>query len=137
MITPIIHPKKAALEAPLSPIEQLLADKSNVEAQCSLQEKKLQDDFEYIHQNASSLLFAGLTSLFFSSGQSKNKPESQSLALHHPKQDIEPLSVTDLFQVAKKMLPVVWEIVQPLLINWGIKKAKSLIIGLFTKKKHE
>jgi len=138
MFTPVIYRKIASHNMPLTPIEQLLADKDFVEAQCSIREKKLQDDFEYIHHNATSLLFSGLTTLLFSSGSTKRKPETQSVALNYdrqPAQSANLLSLSDLFVVAQKMLPVVWEIVQPMLISWGIKKVKSLIFGLFTKKK--
>ena len=134
----MMHRKITAQHIPLTPIEQLLADKSNVEAKCDIREQKLQENFEYIRHNASSLLFSGLTSLLFSSGQSKKKPASQSVALindHQATQNIDLLSFSNLFVIVKKMIPVMWEIVQPLLINWGIKKAKSLFLGLFTKKK--
>ena len=122
----------------LTPIEQLVAYKSIVEAKCAAQQKKLYEDVEYIQNNASSLIFSGLVSLLFSSGQTKKKPETQSVMLINDSQSTRNnnlLSSSTIFFVAKKMIPVVWEIVQPLLINWGIKKAKSLLVGLFTKKK--
>ena len=132
--TPIMYRKTVIL----TPIEQLLANKRIVEARCNIQEKKLQEDFEFINNNASSLLFSGLVSLLFSSGHTRKKPVTSSVALindFQPAQNNDRLTLSNLFVVAKKMLPVAWEIAQPLLINWGIKKAKSLIFGLFTKKK--
>jgi len=122
----------------LTPIEQLLADKRSIEAKCSIREKKLHEDFNYIHNNSSALIFSGLVSLLFSSGQTEKKPESQSITLVDDNQSPRSnnlLSSSNIFFVAQKMIPVVWEIIQPLLINWGIKKAKSLLLGLFTKKK--
>ena len=123
----------------LTPIEQLLADKRIIEVRCGLWEKKLQEDFEYIHHNATSLIFSGLVSLLFSSGQTKKKPATPSVALVKENQSArnkDLLPSPSLFLVAQKMIPVVWEIVQPLLINWGIRKVKSLLLGLFTKKKN-
>ena len=122
----------------MTPIEQLVAYKSIVEAQCATRQKKLLEDVEYIQNNATSLIFSGLVSLLFSSGQTRKKPETQSVMLINdgqPTRNNNLLSSSSIFFVAKKMIPVVWEIVQPLLINWGIKKAKSLLIGLFTKEK--
>ena len=138
MLTPIMNRKITGQSLPLTPIEKFMADKKEVEAKCSIREKKLYDDFEYIQKNASSLILSGLTSLLFSSGHTKKKPETQSVALIDNKQSTQNnnlLSLSNLLVVAKKMIPIVWEIVQPLLINWGIKKAKSLLTGLFTKKK--
>jgi hypothetical protein len=66
---------------PPTAIEKLLADKSDVEAKCKLQEKKLADDFEYIRKNASFLLLSGISFLLFSNGHTKKKSETQSVAL--------------------------------------------------------
>ena len=122
----------------LTPIEQLLADKRIVEAKCSIREKKLHENFNYLHNNASTLIFSGLVSLLFSSGQTRKKSEEQSITLVNDNQSPRInnlLSSSNIFFVAQKMIPVVWDIIQPLLINWGIKKAKSLLLGLFTKKR--
>jgi len=138
MLPSIAYRKNEERNLPLTPIEQLLADKNCVEAKCGIWGKKLQEDFEYIHNNATSLLFSGLTSLLFPSGNNKKTPETQSIALidgNQSTQNNNRLSVSDLFVIARKMTPVVWEIVQPLLINWGIKKAKSLLFRLFSRKK--
>ena len=138
MFTPIKNRKTANQSIPLTPIEQLLAAKHHVEIQCNIQEKKLHDDFDYIHQNATSLIISGLTTLLFTSGQTKKKPEAQVAALvndDQPSQNNHLLSLSNFFVFAQKMLPYVWEVVQPLLIQWGINKAKSLLIRLFTKKK--
>ena len=122
----------------MTPIEQLLAKKSIVEAKCDIGVKKLQEDFEYIQNNASSLIFSGLVYLLFPPGNTKKKQVTHSDALVKENQSTRNnnlLSSSNLFFVAQKMMPVVWEIVQPMLINCGINKAKSLLLRLFTKKK--
>jgi len=129
---------------PPMPIEKLLADKNEVETKCGIQEKRLYDDLEYIRSNAANLLLSGLTTLLFSSGNAKNaksakqKREIQSVTPANAPlsaQNALPVSASDLWVVARTITPVVWDIVRPVLINWGIDKAKSLLIGLFTKKK--
>ncbi len=123
---------------PLTPIEQLFADKIDIKDKCRIQEKKLNDDFEYIKDHASSLLLSGISSLLFSSGSNKNKSEKQPLANTQKNQqasDNSPLSISDFLSVAKSMAPVAWDIIQPLILTWGISKAKSLLSGLFSKKK--
>jgi len=37
--------------------------------------------------------------------------------------------------MAKSLLPVAWDIARPMIIIWGIKKAKSYFFGLFAGKK--
>ncbi|MDR2914893.1 MAG: hypothetical protein LBV74_08700 [Tannerella sp.] len=130
--------KTTSRNRPLTPIEQLFADKIDIKAKCRIQEKKLNEDFEYIKDHASGLLLSGISSLLFSSGGSKNKSEKHSVPhtgenKHSP--DNSPLSVSDFLSVAKSMAPVAWDIIQPLILTWGINKAKSLLFGLFSKKK--
>ena len=131
---------------PPMPIEKLLAEKNEVETMCSIQKKKLYDDFEYIRNNTSHLLLSGLSSLLFSSGgRTKRKPGTESVAPANDSQSVVPVndksvqngslfSASNLLAVANTMAPVVWNIVRPMLIKWGVNKAKSLLIGLFTKK---
>ena len=132
MSTPI----KTSQGLPLTPLEKLLSDKRNLEVECNIREKKLKEDVEYIQCNASSLIFSSLASLFFSAVTSKRKPKP--LAQHNdtqPTKNSGLLSVSNIFEIGQKLIPFVWEIVQPILIDWGITKTKSLLIGLFTKKK--
>ncbi|MDR0572746.1 MAG: hypothetical protein LBG96_01725 [Tannerella sp.] len=123
---------------PLTPIEKLFADRIDIKAKCRVQEKKLNEDFEYIKDHTSYLLLSGISSLLFSSGGNKNKSEKQSVAHAGENQhssNSAPLSLSDFLYVAKSMAPAVWDIIQPLIITWGINKAKSLLFGLFFKKK--
>ena len=122
---------------PPMPIEKLLANKEEVKAKCSIQEKKLYDDFEYLRDNSSHILLSGLSSLLFSSGgRAKKKPETQSITPvnNQALQNGNLFSVSNLRVVATTIAPVVWNIIRPVLIKWGVNKAKSLLIGLFTKK---
>ena len=123
----------------LTPIEQLISDKIDLEKRCRTQEKKLNNDFTYIQNNATSLLLSGVSTLFFPSPKTtKNATGKQTVISSGAESDNttkSPLSVSDYFTIAKSLLPVAWEIVQPMIIAWGVKKAKLYILGLFTSKK--
>jgi len=135
---------------PLTPIEKLLADKIDIEKKCRIQEKKLNDDFAYIQDNTASLLLSGVSTLLFPSKNTTTKssqqsprsrqqapvdgqqslPGTDSIATRNPQ-----ISISDYMAIAKGLLPVAWEILQPIIIAWGIKKAKSMIAGFFFEKK--
>jgi hypothetical protein len=75
--------------------------------------------------------------LFSSGGRTKNKPEEQTVALvdkNRQSQNNDFLSVDNLFIVAKSLAPIVWSIIQPMLIKWGVNKLKSMLFGSFSKK---
>lgn len=133
------NPKETTLRhKPLTPVEKLLADKIDIERKCRAQKKKLSEDFAYIQDNASGLLLSGISSLLFPPRNSVPKGEKQVVLSGNETHDAtknSPTSLSDYLTIGKSLLPVVWEIAQPLLFTWGISKAKSLLFGLFAKKK--
>jgi hypothetical protein len=127
------HPK--IRNNPLSPIEQLLADRANIEAMCREQEKKLGEDFAYMRDHASGLLFSGISFLLFSSGKSGKKADTVATGDDRQTGLKVPFATSDYLAITKSLLPVAWSIIQPILITWSINKAKSFIFGLFSGKK--
>ena len=125
----MLNRKTVNRSSPPSPFERLLVEKQEVVSKCSLQEKKLQDDFEYIRHNSSSIVLSGLSSLLFPSRHPQKKSETQAVAQVQAK----PVWLS----VANAMMPVLWEAVRPLLYSWGIKKAKSILLGLIPKKRNK
>ena len=125
------HPT-APRSQPMTPIERLLMEKKTLAEQCSLREKQLSEDFEYIRNNASALFLSGLSELLFSSFSSPKKSDSQALVDNTPAVSGS-LATSGLLGLAGKLTPIVWEMVKPALIKWGISKAKAFIIGLFAK----
>jgi len=126
-----------SLSKPLTPIEQLQIEKIQLEARCRIQEERLNESFDYIRANTFSLLVSGLSFLFFNSGQAKNKSEKQAVAVidqDKQTQDSAFLSSDNLLMLAKSFTPIVWTIVKPMLIKWGINKAKAMILNIFDKK---
>ncbi|MDR0395123.1 MAG: hypothetical protein LBH77_08215 [Tannerella sp.] len=139
MQQPIQNVKPAIRNKVPTPLEQLLAEKSLIEERCRLQKKKLNEDFVYIQDNAYALLVSGLFALFFPVKNANGKVKKQVLPGsgdgHRKTAENVSLSVSDYLNIAKGFLPVVWEIVQPLVLTWCISKAKSLLSGLFSGKK--
>ena len=93
-----------------TPLEKLISDKERIQRQCKRQEQKLNEDFSYIQENAGSLLLSGLSSLLFPSNKSTTKTND-------------------------KMIPIAWDLAQPFIMTWGIKKAKKWFSNLLFKKK--
>ena len=128
---------------PLTPIEKLLADKIDIERKCRIQEKKLNDDFAYIQDNSTSLILSGVSTLLFPSKNTTKKSALQTSAdgqqssstINGTAVKSPQISISDYLIIAKGMLPVAWEILQPIIIAWGIKKAKSMIAGFFSGNK--
>lgn len=91
----------------------------------------------YVQANAGSLLLSTLSSMLFkpsstketqtSPDSSEEKTEGTSLAGN--------LSFADFLPLGKVLLPVAWDVAKPILISWGIKKAGTIVTGLFSRKK--
>jgi hypothetical protein len=92
-----------------SAIEQLSQDKAVLEAYIKEREKNLGCDFTYIRDNTSSLLISGITSMLMPSNKKQNPPSGRSA-------------------IGKQFMPIVWDIVQPFVLTWGIHKVKGLLI---------
>ena len=132
-------PTEKAHNKQLTPIEKLLADKKILKEKCRKQEKKLNDDFTYIQNNATSLLLSGVSALFFPPKNTSKTTSDKQLSITSDTENNNTsksqLSIYEYFTVAKSLLPVAWEIVQPMIVAWSIKKAKSFFLGLFKGKK--
>jgi hypothetical protein len=130
--------KRANRNKRLSPIEQLFADKIDIKKKCRIQEKKISADFAYIRDNAGRLLLSGMSSLIFLSKNENEKPANKLLIRSDKNPDKSKnnrLSVFDCLTIAKGILPLVWDILQPIAITWGLSKIKSLITRRFLGKR--
>lgn len=119
-----------------TPLEKLTSDKLRLQEACRAQAAKLNDDLSYIQENAGSLLLSGLSSLLFPGPKAATKKEGPGpKPSPQPRQSSLALNASDYLSIAKGMIPVAWEVAQPLLMSWGIKKAKKWLAGLFSRKK--
>ncbi len=115
-----------------TPLAKLLADKERIRQQSRLQEQKLNESISYLQDNAGSLLLSGLSSLFLSGSTPAKKNKALMLPGHSSQATITPIpsfGLADFWSLGKMMIPVVWEIAQPLLITWCIRKVKKVFTG--------
>jgi len=137
--------KEIVRNKPLTPLEKLLAEKIDIEEKCHMQEKKLNEDFAYIQDNVTGLILSSVSSLLFPPKKTIKKADQQlshsgqypSLISGDEENDTKSssLSISDYITITKSLLPVAWEVLKPIIITWGIKKAKSILFGLFAGKK--
>ena len=128
MLQKIQHTETTIKRKPLTPIESLLAEKKEIESKCSVKAKKINDTIDYIRENSSGLIISGLSSLLFSSGRYKNKHEKQAIALVDDNSQPQNITLQNNI-LAKKIPPLIWSMLKPMLIRWGIKKVKSMFFG--------
>lgn len=125
------------MKTKLSPIEQLREEKARLACECTEQEQRLLQRVGYARDNFGRLLIAsvfsstksGLSDIFsLFTGVKSSKPKSNT-------DDSEVEEVSSSISKFAPMLmgaaPLIWEVVQPLLIGLVVKKIKSL----FTSKK--
>ncbi len=117
-----------------TPLEKLISDKNRLQERCLLQEQKLNADFTYIQENAASILLSGFSALVFPK-QKQASPNTGQTAYTKEDQNIESLGLTDILSLGRSMMPVAWDIIKPILISWGIKKAGSVLSKVLFKKK--
>lgn len=120
-----------------TPLEILISDKKRIQEQCKIQEQKLNENFSYIQENAGNLLLSGVSSLLFPSNKSTTKANTneQNTASSTTGQPAIPLGIGELLSITKGLLPLAWDLAQPFIMTWGIKKAKKLVTNLLFRKK--
>ena len=116
-------------------LEKLISDRRRIQQECTIQEQKLNEDFSYIQENAGSLLLSGLSSLLFPSNKSTTKTNDKNTAPVTAGQPSIALGISDYLSIAKGMIPIAWDLAQPFIMTWGIKKAKKWFSNLLFKKK--
>lgn len=82
---------------------------------CRLQEKKLNEDFRFIHRHSGKLLISGISFLFFS----KKKDDT-------PNGQAEEQDIPLLGSMFKGFSPVLMELAIPLILRWGVRRIGKL-----------
>lgn len=116
-----------------TPLQKLISEKEEVRRKCQLKGEKLNDDFAYIQQNSGSLLLSGLSSLLFPKTKGQSDSASKSTAESSLNQTVS-LELSDYLSMAKGMMPVLWDIARPILITWGIARARSIFTKILHRK---
>lgn len=118
-----------------TPLEKLQADKLRIQQACLEQENKINKTFTYIQENAGSLLLSGLSSLLFPAKPQKKGETEPATAVKAAPTTASPLGLSDYLSVGKALMPLVWEVIQPLVVSWGIRTIRKKITNLFSSSK--
>lgn len=123
-----------------TPLERLQAEKASLQNACKQQEQKLNESFQFLQDNAGSVLLSGLSSLLFpgnkaSKGKTNDVSQSSETKTSSNPVQTTPIGISDYLSIAKGMIPVAWEIAQPFIMSWGIKKLKKMLTRMFAPKK--
>lgn len=118
-----------------TPLEKLLADKQRIQQACLEQENRINKTFTYIQENAGSLLLSGLSSLLFPAKPEKKGETTPGTAVSATPTTTSPLGLSDYLSVGKALVPLAWEIIQPLVVSWSIRTIRKKITNLFSSSK--
>lgn len=116
---------------PLTPLEQLIAERRLLRQECRVQKQKLNNNFNYIYQNAGSLLISGFVTLFLN--KHKDSQEEAEDGFGNGQATENPF--TGYVNMAKRMMPFVWDLVKPIAYGWLLKQAGVLIKKAFHSEK--
>ncbi|MDR0825166.1 MAG: hypothetical protein LBN74_08740 [Prevotella sp.] len=114
------------MKTKLTPLEELRREKEIVRRECAESGYRLAEHWSYLSNNVGSLLFqSGVDAILkkFGFGSTQSRKEDEAPASNN------------LLGTLNTYYPVVWEIVQPLLWNYLIKKIKSIFSGKKKKKR--
>lgn len=117
-----------------SPLEKIRARKEKLRVSAKMQENKIGNNFKYIQNHGGKLVLNSIKSAVFPSRNENNiqsKPSSLPLTLT----DLALGGVSSVMKGNKGLLPMIWNFAQPFVLTWGIKGAKKLIGGIFSRKK--
>lgn len=121
---------------PQTPLEKLTAEKIRIKKETKEQEIKLNQHVTYVQANAGSLFLSFFSSMLFNQSDKKTSKALPADSNGEAKEPVTTnLSFADFIPFTKLLIPAVWEISKPILISWSIKKASSVVTGLFSRKK--
>jgi hypothetical protein len=110
----------------LTPLEELRREKEIIRRECKDSKERLAEHWLYLSDNAGSLLFQSAVNTVlgaFGVGGSKKKKQ-------------EEISTSNsLLSGLTAYYPVIWDIVQPLIWRYLVRKIKSLFSGKKKKKR--
>lgn len=110
----------------LTPLQQLRLQKSRYKKLYLADEERLSKNWNYLTNNTSTVIF---NTIFGESKRTQENKEGLQERIQTPFGSIG--SFSSVFSGLAGSLPIIWEVVQPMLISLAIKKIK----GLFSSKK--
>lgn len=101
----------------LTPLDILMAEQRRVRENCRVQEQKINEDFKFIHDHSGRILFAGISSWFFS----KQKETTENDGEKETEGQIPMLGA-----MFKNISPLLLEAALPILMRWGMGRIGDL-----------
>lgn len=129
--------KKTQIQQALTPLELLKSEQSRLKRESNLMERELAADFQYIHENAGSLLISTVSSIFLSPSKAGKKGGTTAAKTGSGASEsiVSSLTNPELLSLAGGVLPLAWSVMQPIVLAWGMKRVKNIFSHLFRKKK--
>lgn len=114
-----------------SPLEKLLIEKQRIETACKEKEEKLNETFSYMQANAGTLLLSAFSSVLFpTKKKSKEEDKKEGGKSINFSEETSKMQLSDYFSIGKSLLPIAWEVVQPIMVGWGIKLIRKKLTRL-------
>jgi hypothetical protein len=115
----------------LTPLEELRQEKAIARRECAESEERLGEHWTYLSDNAGPLLFQSAMNTvlrqFGFGPKEKSKDTGDSGTIAH----------SGLLGSLMAYYPIVWEIVQPMLLRFVVKKIKSIFSGKKKKRRRD
>lgn len=126
------------MKTKLNPLEELRLEKDIVRRECEVSEYHLAEHWSYLSDNAVSLLFnTAVNSIVGKLGFSNRIGKSKEKEEEH-EQSHSPLGIfQNVVSGLTAYSPLIWEIAQPLLWRFAVKKIKSIFSGKKKKRKDD
>ena len=112
----------------ISPLEELRMEKASLKQECAKKEAALEEHWNYLSENAGSLLIGCAVS---------NVKRSLGLAPVRTKIKERPnaggkspeSTLQNILGIAKSSFPMLWEVIQPMLVSYVMRKIKDRFFG--------
>lgn len=114
----------------LTPLEELRQEKAIARRECAESEERLGEHWTYLSDNAGPLLFHSAVNTVLRQFGFGPKEKSK-----FKDTDSDGVAHSGLLGTLMAYYPVVWEIVQPMLLRFVIRKIKSIFSGKKRKKR--
>jgi hypothetical protein len=114
----------------LTPLEELRQEKAIARRECAESEERLGKSWTYLSDNAGPLLFQSAMNTVlrqFGFGPKEKSKDTDSDGVVH----------RGLLGTLMAYYPIVWKIVQPMLLRFVIRKIKSIFSGKKKKKRRD
>ncbi len=121
----------------ISPLEQLRLEKEIAKRAVAESEDRLSGQWEYMRSNLSTLLVNGLIdSTLKGFGLKSSKNDHITPKAENNNEGIQPPGIfKSILGGFAAVSPLIWELAQPMLMNFAMRKIKSIFTGDKKKKK--